>query len=89
MPSAWPAQAPVKESVPLSSTELEREEHGQDEVLPLPGSLGRTIRLWGPSHPPGKELLAAGIHGIAGRAEVGSAEEGHAVTHLRWHMKEA
>lgn len=48
----------------------------------------RTMWLWGPSHPPGKELLAARVGGVAGGAEVGGAEEGHAVAHLRWHVEE-
>lgn len=42
----------------------------------------------GPFTLPGKELLAARVHGVAGRAEVGRAEEGYAVAHLRWHVKE-
>lgn len=57
-------------------------------VAPPPRSLGRTRWFQGPSHSPCKELLTAGVHSVAGGAEVGGAEELCAVTHVCWHVEE-
>lgn len=75
----------MKDRVPFCSTELEGETQGQDKLL------SRQLEsrwLQGPSHPPGKELLTARVHGVAGRVEVGGAEEHGAVPHLCWHIEE-